>query len=100
MSVLVTRSPDRSGALVGALEEAGADALLLPLIDFEAVDFQVGALARGDYAWLVVSSITTVRALKAAAAARGTSLAELVPNRTRVATIGPSSRKVLEAEGL
>lgn len=100
MSVLVTRSPDRSGALVGALEEAGAEALLLPLIDFEAVDFPVEALARGDYAWLVVSSITTVRALKAAAAARGTSLAELVPSRTRVATIGPSSRKVLEAEGM
>lgn len=100
MSVLVTRSPDRSGALVSALESAGAEALLLPLIDFEAVDFSVEEVAAGRYSWLVVSSITTVRALKAAAAAQGMALAELVPGQTRVATIGPSSRRVLEAEGI
>ena len=33
--VLVTRSPDRAGALVAALRETGAEPLLLPLIDFE-----------------------------------------------------------------
>lgn len=100
MAVLVTRSPDRAGALVSALEAAGAQALLLPLIDFEAVDFSVDALARGAYSWLVVSSITTVRALKSAAISRGTTLSALLPAQTRVATIGPSSRRVLETEGV
>jgi uroporphyrinogen-III synthase len=104
--VLLTRSPDRAGAMARALARAGAEPLLLPVIDFEraedpaALASALDRLAAGDYAWLVVSSITTVRALKEAAAARGTTLAELVPEGVRVATIGPSSRRVLEAEGL
>lgn len=100
ISVLITRSPDRAGGLVSALKAVGAEPLLLPLIDFEAVDFSVEDLRAGNYSWLVVSSITTVRALKAAAAKIGLQLAELVPPKTRVATIGPSSRRVLEHEGL
>ncbi|MDP9885399.1 uroporphyrinogen-III synthase [Sinomonas atrocyanea] len=104
--VLLTRSPDRAGAMARALARAGAEPLLLPVIDFEraedpaALASALDRLAAGDYAWLVVSSITTVRALKEAAAARGTTLAELVPEGVQVATIGPSSRRVLEAEGL
>lgn len=104
--VLLTRSPDRAGAMARALARAGAEPLLLPVIDFEqaeepaALSAALDRLAAGEYAWLVVSSITTVRALKEAAAGRGTTLAELVPEGVRVATIGPSSRRVLEAEGL
>lgn len=99
--VIVTRSPDRAGALVHALREAGAEPLLLPLIDFEAVDFSCADLAEGLYDWLVVSSITTIRALKAAARAAGhPGLAEAIPAQTKVATIGPSSRAALEAEGV
>jgi uroporphyrinogen-III synthase len=104
--VLLTRSPDRAGAMARALADAGAEPLLLPVIDFErAADQQALAaaldrLAGGEYGWLVFSSITTVRALKEAASARGASLRELVPAGTRIATIGPSSRRVLEAEGL
>ncbi|WP_041684494.1 uroporphyrinogen-III synthase [Renibacterium salmoninarum] len=100
ISVLITRSPDRAGGLVSALLAVGAEPLLLPLIDFEAVDFSVEDLRAGNYSWLVVSSITTVRALKAAAAKIGLQLAELVPPKTRMATIGPSSRRILEHEGL
>lgn len=104
--VLLTRSPDRAGAMARALAQAGAEPLLLPVIDFEqaeepaALSAALDRLAAGEYAWLVVSSITTVRALKEAAAGRGTTLAELVPEAVHVATIGPSSRRVLEAEGL
>ena len=104
--VLLTRSPDRAGAMAAALAEAGAEPLLLPLIDFERAPDQaalaqtLSRLAAGGYDWLVVSSITTVRALKELAAAQGTQLASLVPDGVRVATIGPSSRRVLEAEGL
>ncbi|AMM33351.1 uroporphyrinogen-III synthase [Sinomonas atrocyanea] len=104
--VLLTRSPDRAGAMARALAQAGAEPLLFPVIDFErteepaALSAALDRLAAGEYAWLVVSSITTVRALKEAAAGRGTTLAELVPEAVHVATIGPSSRRVLEAEGL
>lgn len=104
--VLLTRSPDRAGAMASALARAGAEPLLLPLIDFERapeaqpLDEALERLAAGEYAWLVVSSITTVRALKDVAAERGMRLSELVPAGIRVATIGPSSRRVLEAEGL
>ncbi|WP_394939096.1 uroporphyrinogen-III synthase [Psychromicrobium sp. YIM B11713] len=100
LSVLVTRSPDRSAVLVEALREAGAEPLLLPLIDFETVEFSVDALQTGGYDWLVVSSITTVRALKNAAQQRGVPLSSLIPPSTKVATIGPSSRRVLEQEGI
>lgn len=104
--VLLTRSPDRAGAMARALAEAGAEPLLLPLIDFERAEDQAALaaaldrLAAGEYGWLALSSITTVRALKEAAAARGLALPELVPPGTRIATIGPSSRRVIEAEGL
>jgi uroporphyrinogen-III synthase len=89
-----------------ALAAAGAEPLLLPLIDFEraadqgALSAALDRLSAGEYGWLVVSSITTVRALKEAAAARGAELGRLVPPGVRIATIGPSSRRVLEAEGL
>jgi len=104
--VLITRSPDRAGSLARALSAAGAEPLLLPLIDFEraadqnALDEALDDLAGGRYDWLVVSSITTVRALKAKAAERGTELSALLPSGVRVATIGPSSRRILEAEGI
>ncbi|KHL01657.1 uroporphyrinogen-III synthase [Sinomonas humi] len=104
--ILLTRSPDRAGAMASALAEAGAEPLLLPLIDFERAsdrDELAQALARlqaGEYAWLVVSSITTVRALKGYSFEEGLRLADLVPEGVRVATVGPSSRRVLEAEGL
>ncbi|WP_427018712.1 uroporphyrinogen-III synthase [Pseudarthrobacter sp. P1] len=102
----ITRSRDRAGALADALAAAGAEPVLVPLIDFEvapdaaALDASLQCLAAGEYLWLVVSSITTVRALKQWCAGHSTTLAELVPATTRVATIGPSSRRILEAEGL
>lgn len=104
--VLLTRTPDRAGAMARALAEAGGEPLLLPLIDFERAHDQealaaaLGRLAAGEYGWLVISSITTVRALKEVAAARGVGLPGLVPPGVRIATIGPSSRRVIEAEGL
>ncbi len=106
LRVAITRSPDRADGLVRALQDQGAVPFLVPLIDFELAPDQdtlsacLAALAAGDYDWLVVSSITTVRALKQWCAAHGTDLAALVPGGTRIATIGPSSRRVLEAEGL
>ncbi len=103
--VAVTRSADRAGALAAALAAAGAEPVLVPLIDFEMSDNDVlGAALRrlgaGEYAWLAISSITTVRALKQWCEAVGTSLPQLIPAATRVATIGPTSAAVLAAEGI
>ena len=104
--VLVARSPDRAGDLVEALRKAGADPLLLPLIDFElardqhSLDVAFDALGAGAYAWLVVSSVTTVQALEAKAAERGTTLSSWLPGSLLVATIGPATRSFLESRGV
>ncbi|MEO8219462.1 MAG: uroporphyrinogen-III synthase [Specibacter sp.] len=103
--VAVTRSADRAGAFADALAAAGAEPVLVPVIDFEMSDNgSLGAalarLAAGEYSWLVVSSITAVRALKQWCEGAGTSLAGLIPATTSVATIGPTSVAVLAAEGI
>ena len=104
--VLVARSPDRAGDLVAALRKVGADPLLLPLIDFElardqhSLDVAFDALGAGAYAWLVVSSVTTVQALEVKAAERGTALSSWLPGSLLVATIGPATRRFLESRGI
>lgn len=104
--VLVARGPDRAGELVTALRGVGAEPLLLPLIDFEqandqhSLDVAFDALGAGAYTWLVISSVTTVQALEAKAAERGTSLSDWLPGRLLVATIGPATRRVLESRGI
>ncbi|MET3810317.1 uroporphyrinogen-III synthase [Arthrobacter sp. UYEF3] len=101
--VLVTRSPDRAGALVSALCAAGAEPLLLPLIDFErapdqhSLDVAFDALGAGGYSWLVVSSVTTVRVLEEKAAERGAELSAWLPGSLQVAAIGPATRSILKA---
>ncbi|SDW29626.1 uroporphyrinogen-III synthase [Arthrobacter sp. cf158] len=104
--VLITRSADRARPLASLLGSLGAEPLVLPLIDFETAEDQapldayLNQLAAGDFDWLVLSSVTTVRVLLQKAAGLGKSLADIVPAGTKVATIGPSSRDVLESLGL
>jgi uroporphyrinogen-III synthase len=104
--VLVTRSPERSAALVSALAKAGAEPVLLPLIDFErapdqhALDVACDALAAGAFDWLVLSSATAVHVLMEKAAERGLGLGELVAAGTRVAAVGPATCRLLESGGL
>ena len=104
--VLVTRSPERSLELVAALEEAGATALLLPLIDFEraadqhSLDVACDALGAGAFDWLVLTSATTVHVLVDQARDRGLALRQWIPSGTRIAAVGPATRRLLEANGL
>lgn len=104
--VLITRSVDRARPLASLLSSFGAEPLVLPLIDFERagdrapLDSALDRLVAGNFDWLVISSITTVRVLLDKAAQRGVDLADFVPSGTKVATIGPSSRQVLESVGL
>lgn len=104
--VLVTRSPDRAGPLSARLRQAGAEPLLLPLKDFErardhkALGDAFERLGAGRYDWLVVSSVTTVLALQDQSAGRRASLKEWIPESTRVAAVGPATRRALEAAGI
>jgi len=104
--ILITRSADRARPLAALLSSLGAEPLVLPVIDFEQaadqapLDAALDRLLAGGFDWLVISSITTVRVLLEKAAQRGKSVAELVPSGTKVATIGPSSKAVLESVGL
>ena len=104
--VLVTRSPDRAATLVAALRDTGAEPLLLPLIDFErardlhSLEVAFDALGAGAYGWLVISSVTTIRALEELARERGATLSQWLPGTVRVATIGPATARELEARGI
>lgn len=105
-TVVLTRSPDRAGAMLDALESAGAEVLLFPVIDFEipadtaALDTEVLRLAGGGFDWLVVTSMTTVRALAQRAAVLGLAMEGLIPDSTRVAAVGATTRRALEAVGI
>ncbi len=104
--ILVARAPDRAGELVTALRDAGAEPILLPLIDFEVAsdqhsfDVAFDALGAGAYAWLVISSVTAVQALEAKAAERGATLETWLPGSLQVATIGPATRRALQLRGI
>ncbi len=104
--VLVTRSPDRAGPLTARLRQAGAEPFLLPLKDFERARDQEAlgdafeALGAGRYEWLVVSSVTAVLALQDQAAVRRASLNKWIAESTRVAAVGPATRRALEAAGI
>ncbi|MDP9935342.1 uroporphyrinogen-III synthase [Paenarthrobacter nicotinovorans] len=104
--ILITRSADRARPLASLLGRLGAEPLVLPLIDFEkaqdqaAIDAGLDRLSAGGFDWLVISSVTTVRVLVEKAAERGVSLPDLLSAGTKVATIGTSSRRVLETLGL
>ncbi|NKX53782.1 uroporphyrinogen-III synthase [Arthrobacter mobilis] len=103
--VVLPRSADRAAGMADELAARGAVPRLMPLIDFEEpespreLDEALVLLGRGGFEWLVVTSITTVRALKQRAALLGTSLAELTRG-TKLAAVGSASARVLAAEGL
>ncbi|HKS02171.1 MAG TPA: uroporphyrinogen-III synthase, partial [Arthrobacter sp.] len=92
--------------LAEALRLAGAVPLLLPLTATERAPDQAAlndafqALGAGSFDWLVVSSATTVLALQEKAAEHGVELQNWLPAGTRVAAVGPASRRALEAAGV
>lgn len=106
LMVVLPRSPDRSGAMVAELVRAGAEPQLMPLIDFEEprdtteLDESLILLSEGRFAWLVITSITTIRVLIQRAEAMDRQFPLMIPGNTRVATVGHSSRRALEAEGV
>ena len=104
--VVLLRGADRSGPLVDELSSRGAAVLLLPLIDFEMaddavpLDAAVRELRDGAFLWLVITSVTTVRALKQRLADQHLDLAAVVAPGTRIAAVGEATASALAAEGL
>jgi len=99
LSVVVTRSGPRSGALTDALREAGASVVELPLTaPADPADGGVALRAEaarvGHYEWVVVTSANAVGAFMGAlrdARALGA---------TKVAAVGPATADALRAAGV
>lgn len=97
--IVLTRQPVQAGRLEQDLREAGCTVGFLPLTDFELpADFTElrGALERlnaGDYAWLLLTSPNSARAL-ARVGWDGT-----LPSGTQVAVTGPGTARVLAQVG-
>ncbi len=105
VSTVLLRGADQAGLIVGELTSRGATVKLLPLIDFELpqdtapLDAALGSLREGGYHWLIVTSSTTVRALKQRSAHLGLDLPGGIPRHTRIAAVGEATASALAAEG-
>ncbi|GAA3696914.1 hypothetical protein GCM10022377_07270 [Zhihengliuella alba] len=103
-TALLMRSPDRAGRTVEVLARHGAATVLCPLIDFElpadtaALDAALLALLDGGYDWMILTSITTIRALKQRARALGRGLH--LPAGTRIGAVGDATARAARAEGM
>lgn len=101
--VLVPRPADRAGELVGLLAAAGAIPEVVELIGIEPpedpgpLDLAVLSLSRGEYAWVVFTSVNAVDAVLR----RARSLAvPPVSADIRVAAVGPATAGALRSAGV
>jgi uroporphyrinogen III methyltransferase/synthase len=103
LTVLVPRARDQAGSFSRLLRERGAEPLEVPTIAIrqlsstERLDAAVGRLVAGDYAWLVLTSVNGVAALRARMEAlghRGPAPATLV------AAVGPATEAAMREWGL
>jgi uroporphyrinogen-III synthase len=110
-TVLVPRSLDRAVGLAARLHELGARVLVSAVIerapadDLAPLDDAVRGLARGAYAWVLVTSVNAVDELAAAwrrANAPGSLAADssLASAPARWATVGPTTAKALRDAGV
>jgi uroporphyrinogen III methyltransferase/synthase len=99
--VLVTRAPEQAGELVAALANAGAEAVIAPLVqlaepeDPSALDAALDRLA--DYDAIVFTSANAVRFTAQRAAQRGIALATVT---ARVICVGPATAQAALEAGI
>lgn len=95
MRIALTRDPAQSGPLEAGLRAAGMQVRFLPVTEqrLPADTFELRTalerLARGEFAWVLLTSANTVRAL-VKLGWDGT-----VPSTTRVGVVGPGTAQVL-----
>jgi uroporphyrinogen-III synthase len=101
--VVVTRAAQQSGALIRALEEAGAIPVMLPLLAFvppEDLSALDAALRRGhEIDWLLLTSQNALSALQDRCTTLQISLRDIFA-KPRVAAVGPSTAAAAESAGL
>jgi uroporphyrinogen III methyltransferase / synthase len=103
-SVLVPRARQQAGTLSRLLTERGAEAIELPLIairppaSLDPLDRAIAELARGAYAWIGLTSVNGVAAVRERAEAAGHD-ARLLAG-ARIAAVGPGTRAALRAWGI
>ncbi|WP_341393505.1 uroporphyrinogen-III synthase [Arthrobacter sp. G119Y2] len=106
LTVVLPRTPDRAAAMAAELEARGAAVELMPLIDFQFpadttdLDRALKSLRAGRFAWVVFTSVTTVRAMVRRCAALGVPASTAVPSGTFIAAVGAGTRQALEDIGL
>jgi len=102
--VVVTRAAEQAGDLVRALEENGAEVLLVPSVAFaEAEDKQpldAAILSLFRFDWLLLTSQNAVRFFAARCRERGFDLSVLAGAPPSVAAVGPATAEAARQEGL
>lgn len=92
--VVVTRSSDQAGSLAGLLEARGAEPVVVPLVEIEAVEHgveQLRALVPSSFDWLFV---TSPNGAEAYAAVHGSTVPQ------RVAAVGATTAAALRGRGI
>ena len=104
LTVLVPRARDQASQLSALLRARGAEPLEVPTIEIRPVvstaelDRAVQDLAAGRHDWVVLTSVNGVAALRARAEATGRG--PDVPDRARVAAVGPATEAALRDWGV
>jgi uroporphyrinogen III methyltransferase / synthase len=99
VTVLVPRARDQAGDFSALLRARGAEPLEVPTIEIRPVastaelDRAVEALAAGHFAWLVLTSVNGVAAVRARVEALGHGPAALTT--AKVAAVGPATEAAL-----
>jgi uroporphyrinogen-III synthase len=92
--VVVTRPARQAGRFLALLQDAGAAAILLPVIEIEPIELDAPSRARlapDDFDWTIYTSANAVDG----------SLQQLPPpSRTRVAAIGHATARALGEQGI
>lgn len=102
-TILITRTVEQSAEVRRALEERGANVVILPMIEFAPPE-DFGPLDRAlrgisDFRWLFLTSQNTVKAVADRAEQLGISLAERTRG-VRIAAVGPATAEAANRVGL
>jgi uroporphyrinogen III methyltransferase/synthase len=104
LTVLVPRARDQAGDFSALLRARGAEPLEVPTIEIRPVastaelDRAVEDLAAGRFAWVVLTSVNGVAAVRARAEALGHGPAAVA--RVKVAAVGPATEAALRDWGI
>jgi uroporphyrinogen-III synthase len=101
--VVVTRALEQSEALAGALRDAGAEPVLLPMVKFAQPDdfapLDAELRRAGDFDWVLLTSQNAARALQERCAVLNLPIAEIFAE-VKIAAVGPASAEAARGAGL